>query len=248
MLEKIHKTFNTEVNRLLKDAETLTPISDSDLRLLEKAHTLKELGFENAKEVKKGNDLIKIAQTNQIKERTKKAINYFSQQYPQYKFITEDSVRSICDKYRLTRIEVKHYIGEVPDKCLQHLIDFKIKEEDKAYYSYFESSDPTSHSNSKNKNIVNYHQYKLDLQNIEELNAEMNRLNGLGGMTIIPCHLEICVNASGFDLFNRGVNKIIPINNHPVVLQPVLFEGQKYYLIVTYWSNNNKNINKSNEI
>jgi hypothetical protein len=54
--------------------------------------------------------------------------------YPNNKFITEESVKKICEKYNLVYSTIDRYIGTVPDKNLTEIANFKINDEDKVCY------------------------------------------------------------------------------------------------------------------
>lgn len=224
IIEEIHDTFYTEVDRLLKDAEikrTEPTLSNDALR----GKKLIELGFVNAKQAQQFNNENKrveeVQQTNEQKAQLKRAIEYFSFKYPNYKFITEESVKKICEKYNLIYSEVTYFKGEVPTKNLQHMLDFKIDENDEAWGNYFRSI-----FNSEmllglvNKDYVQKYSEESMYTRYEKL------------------PLEICAPLKDFDTTNMKIEvfKLSKIEiPDPVVLQPVLFEGVKHYLIVTAW-------------
>src|SRR5574343_1987293 len=99
IVEEIHQTFYTEVDRLLAEAGVLKSLPTENAKLKEKAERLKRLGFTNTKEVGAANGLLskesQINRENASKNKLKEAIEYFSFKYPNYKFITEDSVKKI---------------------------------------------------------------------------------------------------------------------------------------------------------
>jgi len=137
IIDEIHETFFTEVDRLLATAKIEKPVDTDKQDLIDKAKRLEKLGFNSAKEVQDGllenMRLADIRKENEVKKDLVDAINYFSFKYPHYKFITEDSVKSICEKYNLVYSEIENYIGTVPDENIYHMESFKIDESDSCY-------------------------------------------------------------------------------------------------------------------
>lgn len=228
IVEEIHDTFYTEVNRLLKEAKIPNNLETEKQALIEKKDKLVSLGFRNTKECKEANEEIdrlnKLKSDNENKEQLIKAINYFSFKYPNYKFITEDSVKKICEKYKLVYSEVNNYIGEVPDLNIQHMLDFKISNEDKVYLKT-----ESYHGKVFNREFITYKDY--------EQRGKHGFSSGWVTRTIeLP--MEICAPLKDFDtrgmeIKDKKLSKIEVLD--PIVLQPVMFENQKYYLIVTAW-------------
>lgn len=134
IIQEIHETFYTEVDRLLNEAKISVSNETSKQELIDKCKRLKTLGFTNTKEVREAqieiNRLNEISQINESKDKLVRAINYFSVKYPNYKFITEESVKKICEKYNLVYGSVDRYIGTVPDKNLKQIEEFKISDDD----------------------------------------------------------------------------------------------------------------------
>ncbi len=242
VVQEIHDTFYSEVDRILEEANIKVSTEPSDKKLVEKTDRLKALGFIGTKDVEKGEAVkreIALAESMNIaKEKVKKAVQYFSHKYPQYKFITEESVKKICEKYGLVYGQVEHYQGDVPDANLEHMENFKINEEDVAWEMYsFIFMSGTRYgekilSENEAKEITN--------KKIQE------RLTGdyyayqrmaMSNDVIQKCPLEIAAPKTDFDTKNMDVSgfKITKSYPDPVVLQPVVFERVKYYLIVTAW-------------
>ena len=133
-VQEIHDTFFTEVDRLLADAKIMKSTETQKQALLDKASRLVAAGFGNTKECKEANAEIDritaLQKENESKESLRRAIEYFSQKYPLYKFITEDSVKSICNKYNLIYGTADRYIGTFPDKNLVEMEKFKVDDDD----------------------------------------------------------------------------------------------------------------------
>lgn len=238
IVDEIHETFYTEVDKLLASALQSNSLDTDKNELIEKCNRLKALGFTNTKEVKEAeaeiDRLYQIKIENEQKDSLIEAINYFSFKYPQYKFITQESVRKICQKYGLVYGIIDRYIGTVPDNNLKQMEEFKIDEQDECYYikkyGVFCFIRTTLYSGFYNKEMF----YK-----------EMKKKDGLEIPSSYPvyfegykCPLEIAAPVKDFDMRDMEVkdyeiSKIeIP---DPVVLKPVIFKDKKYYLIVTAW-------------
>jgi len=231
IIEEIHETFYTEVDRLLASAEIANPLDTDKQDLIEKCKRLKTLGFTNTIEVKEAEleitRLDTLKRDNEIKQTLIKAINYFSFKYPNYKFITKESVEKICKKYNLVHGTIDKYIGTVPDKNLKHIEDFKVLEDDECFYSQFRSI----HSINK-KEYINFQTYLIGLK------QRRNSFDGYGRDFYEKCSLEIAAPVKDFNMMGMEVKeyKISKIEiPDPVVLKPVIFNNQKYYLIVTAW-------------
>ena len=233
-IQEIHETFFTEVDKLLDYAKISHSLESDKQDLIEKCNRLKALGFTNTKEVKDAQSEVdrieKIKKENDAKAELISAINYFSSKYPNYKFITEDSVKRICEKYNLVYGTIDRYIGTVPDKNLEHIEDFKVFEEDECY-----SVEKGFQSISLTPSSIFY----VDSTIAKRLQRDSNvmRISGFY-IYVFKSKLEIAAplkdfNTSGMEVKNNKLSTIeIP---DPIVLKPVMFNGNKYYLIVTAW-------------
>lgn len=228
VIEEIHETFYTEVDRLLEEAKQLTSVETIKQSLIDKCNRLKDLGFTNTKEVKEAEEELRrlqgINSDNHKKSELVKAIEYFSFKYPQYKFITEESVKNICEKYNLIYGEISRYVGAVPDKNLKHIEDFKIDENDCCYIvdGYCPKDikgkvgSKGSSASIKNSFYGDYNIYYYTKPIPFEIAAPLKDFN-----------------TEGMELKGRKLSKIeIP---DPVVLKPVIFNGVKHFLVVTAW-------------
>lgn len=247
IIEEIHESFYTEVDRLLHEAGISNTIETDKQFLIDKCTRLKALGFTNTAEVKEAEAEIKrmddLKRDNEAKEVLIEAINYFSFRYPNYRFITEESVKKICQKYNLVYGKIDRYIGSVPDKNLKHIEDFKIVENDECFV--YEETYSSPNINAEISLLKKY-------RSISEYNADRARMDSSGfrieryhmslefGHRVIDmkCPLEIAAPLKDFNMSDAEVKdfKISKIEIlDPVVLKPVIFKGQKHYLIVTAW-------------
>lgn len=238
LIEEIHESFYTQVDKLLASAKVSRSLDTDKQALIDKCNRLKSLGFTATKEVVEAEREIKRLSDLKIENEQKQvlieAINHFSRRYPHYKFITEDSVKRICEKYNLIYGEIGRYIGTVPDRNLKHIEDFKIREEDMCFTE--STSDWMSSSGFVMKKYVDFQQKMVK----ERLNADRREVRFFSSLRtwVKESPLEIAAPLKDFNLERHEVRdfKLSEIEiPDPVVLKPVLFKGQKFYLIVTAW-------------
>jgi hypothetical protein len=250
IIEEIHESFYTEVDKLLASAKISKSLETDKQDLIDKCERLKKLGFSNSKEVKDAEAELQrlrdLKTENENKKDLIEAINHFSFKYPNYKFITEDSVKKICAKYNLVYGGIDRYIGTVPDKNLKHIEEFDIKDEDKPWLRTITSD---SIYRNDQTNIVSHQSYKNYLsekerqKEIEKNDPEMYHrrmmMDVMRGRDIYTkCPLEIAAPITDFNMNQMEIKDFQLSKVHipdPVVLQPVMFNSKKHYLIVTAW-------------
>jgi hypothetical protein len=264
IIEEIHEEFYSEVDKLLKEAKIANSLDTDKQELINKCNRLKALGFTNTKEVKEAEEeLSRIQQLkieNSKKDAVVKAINHFSFKYPQYKFITEDSVKKICAKYNLVYAKIDKYIGTVPDKNVKQMEEFKIHSDDVCWekvVSDFSSTNTTFFGGmrsrlEKERKEMEEKAHQDYLNSLSEKERTQNLMQNLkfhnhyliSSMRNLwtkekECPLEIAAPLSDFDTKNMELKNFQLTEIHipdPVVLKPVYFEGVgKCYLIVTAW-------------
>ena len=237
IIEEIHETFYTEVDRLLVDAKNYNSIDTDKQDLINKSNRLKALGFINTKEVQEAK--LEISRLNTAKEINKNktnvatAINYFSFKYPNYKFITEESVKKICNKYNLVYGEINKYIGTVPDVNLKHIEDFKIDKIDCCYiyHESYPNNNPTYCGVSDVKETLNGFSENQIANGIKTYRYDYRVFVEMARLEIVAPQKDF--NMRNMEVVNGKITKIeIP---DPIVLKPVFYNGNKYYLIVTMW-------------
>lgn len=245
LIDEIHETFYTEVDKLLAQAKVSHSLDTDKQELIDKCEVLKKMGFSNTQEVKEAQAEIKrikeLEMANKEKEGIVNAINYFSVKYPNYKFITEESVKAICKKYGIIYGSVERYIGAVPTKNLKHIEDFKIDDSDECYQMVnrryamgIGRSKEIAHI-SKDKMDKAYEHYYTK-PNDHTLNFYLPSIGG--AIEYCKAPLEIVAPQKDFDMKGMevvGYQISAIIKDDPIVLKPVLFEDKKYYLIVTAW-------------
>lgn len=235
-IEEIHTTFFTEVDRIKKESSEIKSLDTTKQNLIDKRNKLIKLGFNNSKEVKEANleidRLNTLKKENELNQSINKAANYFSFTYPQYKFITEESVKKICAKYNLIYGDVSNYIGIIPDKNLKHIEEFKIKEQDECYELHRNDIFLWGRGRSFERYVTkpindDISEHERYMQSVMHYSTKISKSN-----------LEICAPIKDFNIKNMEIKnfKLSKIEiPDPVVLKPVIFEDKKYYLIITAW-------------
>lgn len=122
LIEEIHREFNVAGDVLLREAQEILKEQSSD-----KAIRLESVGFKLAKGVKEGKE------QNERKEEAEKLftlINDYAMRYPNNRFITENQVNRICQKYNLVCGPVASFKGFVPEKNLKEVEGFESQRAD----------------------------------------------------------------------------------------------------------------------
>lgn len=221
IVEEIHQTFFTEVDRLLAEAKISKSLETNKSDLIDKAKRLRKLGFTSATETIEGlgeiSRLDELERINNEKVILIQAIEYFSQKYPQYKFITKESIKLICNKYKLVLGSVDKYIGSVPMENLEHMEQFRIDDSDRVYYR--------SISFGSFLELISFEQYTLGTQRYDQV------------YNYHKSSLQIAAPITQFNMRDSKVEdfEIVNFPKDPVVFQPVCFANREYYLIVTAW-------------
>lgn len=246
LIDEIHESFFTEVDKLLAEAKISLSLDTDKQSLIDKCQRLKGLGFTNTKEVieaeKELSRLKVLKNENEKKSHIIDAINYFSVKYPQYKFITEESVLKICQKYGLIYGGIERFIGDVPEENLRRIEEFKINEEDGCYLEI------TRGFRFNDTYTTISHKLYIDGKNSKDRNDLSRLMNTQTNYS--ECGLEIAAPKSDFNMEGMEVKdfKLSKIEiPDPVVLKPVMFNEKKHYLIVTAWGKEARDIDVINE-
>jgi hypothetical protein len=125
LVAEIHEAFYSADERLLQQAKDLLANPRLDKAIY--AERLGALGFGSAKPVK---EAIAIAENHLKAGDLIKGIEHWRMYYPGNKFITEEEVKRICEKYGLLLGDAANYTGDVPEKNLCEIEAFKLRKED----------------------------------------------------------------------------------------------------------------------
>ena len=121
--ENFHDYALSEIERMTEQRKLLRPVKRSEFE--------KEIGFVDyvPKEIAEFDS--DICHFNGALELSL----YYQKEYPFYKFITQDRVDDLCNKYGLSVVEPRHFIGEIPAKNLEEMQRFSgiLKDDDKVF-------------------------------------------------------------------------------------------------------------------
>lgn len=233
VIEAIHNEFDTAGEKLMKEAkEILAGEYDTD-----KGERLKKLGFGNSKAAI---DAATVLAMKKEKREIAEKVEYFTQWYPNYKFITEGLVKRICAKYGLVFGDVSYYKGDVPEKNVREMENFQLRQED-----YF-----TRISDVRFNNLPSYDYYivligqlgqqqrNTDLPSLEYYYEQSKQKyltteNTESEVSKVKHSFKICAPESDFDMthLKREGHKLELNIPDPIVLHPV----KGGYLIVSKW-------------
>ena len=216
LVEEIHQLFNNAGDELIAEAERI--IQKCDNQSIERGVRMDNLGFGGTPEAIKAK---KIATDKIVAENTKKVLSELSIKYPTLKFIDKKTVERICKKYKLLFGDSSYYKGDIPEKNLLEIEQFKekiaIAEEDKAYFWWLLGgtieSDYASYLRGLEDSKLGY----LPLCGVTQLNT-----------------FKICAPAHLMDMREARLadDGYTIINKDPVVLFPI---RDNIYVIVSKW-------------
>ena len=131
LIAEIHNEFDTAQERLLEEANQL--LASLAPQPEDIAERLKRVGFRNTPTVRRVEE---FQSEKMMAEVQAKLILYYKQTYPFLKFLTEDELERICEKYNLIFAKVDRYIKEVPEKNLRDIEQAQELKEDDAINSF----------------------------------------------------------------------------------------------------------------
>lgn len=230
-VKEIHADFYEAEERLFVEAVGLQSRPMPPKKLAER---YRDAGFGNVKPVK-----TYLAEDSKRKscDDLIQCIEYFRVNYPNYKFITETEVKKLCEKYSLLLGEASKYTGDMPEKNLIDVENFKLKKEDwiKRYshsslMSYFESAinDYISGSSNLQHRIA----YGVDPYSVTM--PQRSPSSTKEEDTEQP-KFKICAPKEDFNTLGYEIKDGYKLVYDPIVLQPVYKNGIEGYLIITAW-------------
>jgi len=208
------KTFK-EVHQEIEN-ESLFVIKNHDTtRFKEKANFLSNLGFDNSIATK----LYHAISDN------KDIIQEYAIKYPTYKFILKPQLERICEKYNLYVRDPKFFLGDIPEKNIADMANFKVY-----------VSDLFEYSETRRSSIA----YSIlpEQDRFEDIKISSNDFNKTG----VSRFIKIAAIEELFDVnaFKQSKQRILGKTElqpkHQVELDPiVLCETLHGYLIITAW-------------
>lgn len=252
IVDEIHNEFYKAGEQILQEVTCL--LKELEQKDLKKGKRLAVVGFVKTREaIAAIENKTKLATTKEVAE----LVMYYNTNYPNNKFITEEQLKAICEKYGLIFGDISMYKGFVPENKLSLIEDFKLKKEDKSklWFEITESNNgpnvklPLSYISEKDlterglscfttKDRLNCFYIKGSFANSDLCKPEICELfNGLKYVkaTIVENKLKIVAPAKDMEIpkGKEVVGYKIQDIPDPVVLQPV----KGGYLIVCAWGN-----------
>jgi hypothetical protein len=153
IIQEIHDSFDTAQDKLLAQAKEIIGQFESDDNI-QKADRLKDLGFISSKAVIEG-------EKNKSKliasKKDAELVEYYKRTYPFQKFLKEEQLNAICEKYGLIYAPVARFVEDVPLKNLNDIeMARPLRYEDQVKNKYFVQVHETWHDLPKDlKKILN---------------------------------------------------------------------------------------------
>lgn len=191
------KDVECEIDSYFQIEEKLNSESNYIQNILKKAKEAKELGLNRAKE-------ISIAQEIKEQQNLLKIAKHYKSKYPKYKFITEQSVNKICEKYGLVFKNIDKYIGPTDDNITGRIKELNCDIKEKKYYA-------------SQLGEEGYGLYYDENTLLFKVNDIYNK----------PVQMKVIALAKDFGTVKKSNFKVFK----PVILKPVIYENIKYYLI-----------------
>jgi len=132
IIHEIHNEFLTAGDKILQEANSI--LMEAKAKSIEKGKRLAALGFSKVPEAVEA--IVTESTIIQTKE-TAELVSSYSVKYPFNKFITENQVREICEKYSLVCGDISMYKGFVPENKLSVIEKFKLDKKDLPYMQLF---------------------------------------------------------------------------------------------------------------
>lgn len=208
-----HDVLLEEAKRSIENAV------EYDQEEYERLMQLQNIGFRQAQQVKA---FAEAEEKKESAERLKERIAYYEMEYPLNRFINEDSVKTICEKYGLVLTTVYSYIADIPEKNQKEIVNFRVKNRDVRYPS--EVLGWMGGLMFQNIFVPRYNHWD-EAEIAQKLQQEMldSKVPLENGLIIAP--------KDKLDLRGKTQDGHIMKIDDPIVLQPVK-EG---YLIVSSW-------------
>lgn len=220
IVQEIHREFDIAGDKLIEEANLIlvnTPKLNEN-----KVELLKKLGFTQTEELQTAE---KIKKQVEFTKQQLEVVNYYRQNYPFNKFITEEQIETICKKYGLVCGDVSKYKGFVPEKNLREIAEFKLKPEDAQYYRIYNGGRGTV-------------RYKIQYKEFQDhLNSRPEGIyisDGIYSYSNSIGEFKICAPLKDMNTSNMTITDGYKLEHvpDPIVLQPV----NHGYLILSKWA------------
>jgi hypothetical protein len=211
-VEEVHREFLTASEKLVSEANQLLANCS-----VEKSNRLSKMGFSRTGEVVASAEAVRM-------ERLVKVIQKYAISHPNNKVITDDQIKTICNKYGLIMGSVDRFKGFVPEKNLRDMESFKVPTE-KEYPVPDEPQQPFIPGKSSLSDLIRGFRIPSSLIYSDFIRSEFSPAKD--SFSICAPQKDMHINS-----WERVEdNKIVHVPD-PVVLYPI---ENNCYLIVTAW-------------
>lgn len=223
IIKNIHRDFNTSFERKIpeKVKESVTEIEDEGL-----FHNLNTM-IPNSKSLidynKIKDEKYRIEKANIKREERLRVVEFFNEKYPGYKFITHDDAIKLCEKYGLVLGNSTDFKAEIPRENAIQFSQFIEK------YKHPEALEIKYISEMTGREIP-----KATTYSSKEEYANSRTVHSGSFYEHVECKI-----AATYEDFN--IKRPHRVQNHqiiyedPLVLWPVVYLRELYYVIVTAW-------------
>lgn len=256
-VEEIHNAFNSDLDRILNEYNFRLESEQTFKSIIEKAQVMREVGFINAK-----TSIISKEEEDKITKAKDdfKALQYFQNKYPLYKFITRESIHILCKKYDLYFARAEKYIDDIPDKNLKEIQNFKISKLDASYnlaeypcsegvnlspYSYTEDIINTEPNITERNRLLRELQERKESMStswssILEYSTSSRKGVEKSFWIVAPLHMfsesiTFTDDREESNFWSPDTNQMNPLILDPIVVKPVAYKDKEYFLIVSAW-------------
>lgn len=129
VVKEIHEKILSSGECCVQEArEILKNSSVKDIELYQK---MSAIGFGNVEEIR--TNKAEIEKKRLAYERARLIEDYMVR-YPNHKFITTEEMDKICAEYNLILGADQHFIGSMPTRAMEGILNFKLHKQDEIYY------------------------------------------------------------------------------------------------------------------
>lgn len=235
---KILLAFDNEEKDICELADYYSNKVNQMSFLVNKKLRLKRIGAVNSKNVIKHKDLLK---EKHFYKKLEEVINYFKKQFPNY-LVFSDEMLNLKNNYFLEKFTIDKYIGDIPNNCLSKIEQINIPLENEAFieticgdgkeslhkyisYEYFLNNWNIFHQN-KFYDIDEKDESKYFLIAHGKSSGKRTILKKASLEVIAPSYLKCNYR------YETNYRKTPPV---VMILKPVFYKKEKYYLIITNW-------------
>lgn len=221
--EMIHEEFYHACDSVIAEAE-----SETTRATIQKADRLRKLGFTSMPAVDDSEGLGRLAQVAKV-------ISKYAVSHPNNKVITGSEAHRICTKYNLAFRPASDYKGEIPEKNLTEIENFRAPDSLQGIYYTYQSSSGSHDCFLRNESL----DYELGFFFSAYDGSKYQEKSGAAQTALQICAPVKDIKLRPYEKIDEKTGQIVP--KDPIVLFPV---ENNCYLIVTAWGEEAKEVNE----